>query len=309
MTLLFGVLVAVGSLVLGAFLGFVLGAVAGQSVSKEEMRDVKRHKLEDQKLYLGVLRRELANLLIQRDPDRFLAFYEETFYQLTDMGEKPKSLIDAEEKLIIEKYPMIADWDHINTHDYVLYDNGQFHTENELYAVYRDLVTYQTILSYRPATQADPLKWQPALTHQRLEHLRSYISEFKGTRLKHRLVEAMRQINVHKHELDRLCSMSQDFREAYHGANLEGAAHHVSTPQFTAKPVAVSAAESGYHIRFADGEEGMVGFFYEDRAYVSVYGVDPDTHDTTVIPSLMLDRLSVPYEFRADVALGYTRDR
>ncbi len=308
MTFLLGLLVAATALAIGVLFGFAVGAFAGQFAFKEEMQTLKRHKLEDQKLYLGVLRRELANILVQRNPDRFLEFYSETFYQLDDLGKKTKDLIDAEEKRLLGKYPLIADWDQINTHDYVLYDNGHFHTEEDLYTAYRDIVIYQTILSYRPATKSDPAKWESVLTRKRLDHLHSYISEFKGTRLKHRLLEAMRQIDVHEGEMDRLCAASDALSDAYYSLDRERPGRSISTSQFTAQPVAVSAAESGYHFKFLDGDEGMVGVFHDDRTYVSVYGVDPTTLAPTRISSLNLDRISVPYEYRADVALGYSRN-
>lgn len=307
MTILVGLAIAAVALLVGALAGLVVGFPLGGTEAKQAISTSLRHKHEDQKLFLKVLRRELANLLLQRDPDRFERFYQETLYQLIDMGTKPQSLINAQEKLLIEKYPKIADWDHLGTRDYVLYDDASFDSDNNLYTLYRDIIFYQTIQSHEPATSSSPIKWTPEFSERELDHLRTYVKELKGTRLQYRLIEATRQVKAHENEISRLCTLSDAFSAAYYASADEDKPAVMSTRQFTARRIAVTAAENGYHIQFSDGDEGIVSFFFDDRAYVSVYGVEPGTLETTILHTLSVDRLSVPYEYRSDVALGYNR--
>jgi hypothetical protein len=86
----------------------------------------------DRELILFVLRRELANYLVNHDPDRYLRLYREARATELTLNKAERTVQETELKKITDKYPMYESFDFVGSREYVLYgdtlgDYGIFH--------------------------------------------------------------------------------------------------------------------------------------------------------------------------------------
>lgn len=64
--------VAIAGIIVGVFVGFRAASRSLQSA----VHEFNRNSVSDRNFALSVLRRELANWMFRRDPDRYLRIYE-----------------------------------------------------------------------------------------------------------------------------------------------------------------------------------------------------------------------------------------
>lgn len=143
----------------------------------------------DRELMLATFRRELANYLVRRDPDRYVDLYRRAMQAEAAMGKADPEEREAYLTVITKRYPFYTDFDFIGTRPYVLYaDALGRHADEELEEHYLNLVKFQALMRV-----ADPdWKFYAAATSEKeLEHLIGYVRKLKDTRFRHRLAEAV----------------------------------------------------------------------------------------------------------------------
>ena len=173
--------------------GFWLGAKLSSKVAIPVLKDRDRTQAIDRVNYLRVLRRELANILIWRDPQRYISLRK----QLTSDCKSFESWrIEEIEKRLAElstKYPSYDDFDVIELREYVLYADGVWQTYDELESAYIDIVIFEAL-----SVEADPA-WKSAaargfiseLSLQDTKHLIEYVQMMEDTKLQLRISQAM----------------------------------------------------------------------------------------------------------------------
>lgn len=123
--------------------GFILGMKLTAKAALPGFREIEKVQAIDRANYLFTLRRELANLLIWRDPQRYVKLHESLSSQLSSIGAWRIEEINKRLEELCVKYPSYNDFDIISSREYVLYvDSASSLNYDELEARYRDIVTF-----------------------------------------------------------------------------------------------------------------------------------------------------------------------
>ena len=109
--------VAIAGIIVGVFVGFRAASRSLQSA----VHEFNRNSVSDRNFALSVLRRELANWMFRRDPDRYLRIYEKLYEEDMVISAVNKSDNEAQLARLTEKYAFYNDFDLLGTRDYVLY--------------------------------------------------------------------------------------------------------------------------------------------------------------------------------------------
>ena len=177
------------SLIVGIWLGFKLYSKTVIPVLKEK----EKTQAIDRANYLMVLRRELANILVWRDPQRYISLHK----KLTLDSQSLKSFRSEEIKKrlaeLTTKYPFYVDFDVIGLREYVLYMDGIWQSYDELESSYIDIVMFASL-----SFEGDPA-WKSAadigLIHKfsigDSTHLIEYVQMIEDTKLQLRINKAM----------------------------------------------------------------------------------------------------------------------
>lgn len=214
----------------------------------------------DRELMFNTFRRELANYLVRRDPDRFLHLYHKARGAETEIENGEKAVREAQFTILSNKYQFYTDFDLIGIRDHVLYADalGNYATE-DIEEHYLNLVKFQAL---QIALNPD-WKYRAAATSDKsLEHLREYVRKIKDTRFRQRLVAAVDEFYTH-----RSSNRSTDPDQW--------------SPAYETKMVAVyyvpHIAENRFGFHFKDTDEfGLYGSFSNDgdKFYQSFYRSD-----------------------------------
>jgi hypothetical protein len=208
----------------------------------------------DRNFALSVLRRELANWMFKRDPDRYRQVYKAAHEATTAIA--TVNLAEQRRQLtkLAEQYPFYTDFDLIATRDYILYaDALNTNSYDDVERHYTDIICFQAL-----QTAIDE-NWPGtgATSDIELEHLDSYLLRFKDTRFKMRMEEALREFKAYLRGRGDSAGL-----EIYETALL--AVRHVA-----------HFAEVRYGVHFKDTNEfGLHGVFFadnRDEPYTSFY--------------------------------------
>lgn len=143
----------------------------------------------DRSLVLEILRRELANYLVRYDPDRFLHLYRKARQVENEIDSGDNDLREAQNTLLVKRYPFYADFDLIGTRDHVLYaDAFNTHAVDEIEEHYLNLVKFHSL---QRAINPDWKFRQAATSEESLNHLQTYVQKIKDTRFKQRFERAV----------------------------------------------------------------------------------------------------------------------
>lgn len=121
----------------------LLGLVSDLS---SEVRESERQRLQGNRSYYCVLRRELAHIIIQRDAVRYSECAESIRDWVAEIRVGNDSKI-AERKLLETRYPQIDDFDIISLKHFVPYENFDGSTD-ELCARFVDICKMIILTSY-----------------------------------------------------------------------------------------------------------------------------------------------------------------
>jgi len=85
--------------------------------SNHENARLTRNLSEAEARYLGVLRREIANLIMASDPDLLMRCYQKAWTFEREIADSPQRAI-AEEAALVAKFPTFEEFDLIATRDW-----------------------------------------------------------------------------------------------------------------------------------------------------------------------------------------------
>jgi len=137
----------------GLVAGFFLGTRRAVSSMRPAVQALNRNLANDRNFVLDVLRRELANWMFRRDPDRYLRIYKEA--QEANAVISTAARIDQRAQLakLSEQYPFYRDFDLLGmrefvlgTREYVLYaDALSTNSYDEVERHYKDIIRFQAL--------------------------------------------------------------------------------------------------------------------------------------------------------------------
>lgn len=234
-----------------ALMCFVIGYGRGRKSALSGVnQSMSRHfagRAEDRAAFLYVASRELANLMIWKDPDRYLSLYKALLAETDAFKSWKDDALQAKYDEISKRYPQYSDFDVLGVRPYVLYPSaaGSF-SYDDLAGFYSDIVRFVAIL------KASNEHWKNVggLTAQELQHLEKYVRRLKDTKFKLRLRRAI-----------------EDF---YTWRSGREQANDGSSDAFDRNGYVVSRvrhfAENRYGVRLKDTNEfGLYGFFVHDN--------------------------------------------
>lgn len=183
-------------LVIGYFLGHLFGHKAANAYWRRQVANetsyYERASFHDRWLMLSTLRREIANYLIQRDPEGFVRLYEKAHSYAENAQKFTPEHKNAELKVITDKFPQYEEFDLIGTWEYVLYTKAlETHSDEEIEEHWSLIVRFQAL---KKATDPEWRHSSPTSETQ-LEKIRAYALRVKDTKFKDRIDQAYRDCN------------------------------------------------------------------------------------------------------------------
>lgn len=253
----------------GYFIGFKVSKRQNTEVTNILKNELITSNASDRSAYLGVLRRELGNEIMNRDPDRYLKNY----YHLLDEKAKFEKLANEEIitriQTISQDFRYFTDFDVIGTRDYVLYSNA-FDTEDidSLIRTYNNIVSYALL-----QTKIDEF-WKykvSEISEEELEHLKEYVSKVRDTKF--------------------LAHLHQAERDYWNYKVTEPEDLSFENNEYTVHPITdVAEVAYGVYIKKTD-EYGIFSTFYGDnKNFDSYYRTD-----ATFEKRIPLYNLHIPY--------------
>lgn len=239
----------------GLIFGIWLGAKVRHAAAQSIFEKAAASQAHDRNNFLALARRQIANLLIWRDPDRFLRTYELLHTEERAIPEMRPEAVRARLRELCNKYPNYSDFDALGTRDYVLYpDAASMLSLDDLEERYRDAMLF-TALSI-----ANDKKWKyfRATDAKELEHLREYVARIKDTVFRAKLMNAMRDYYLAAQHTDGL-------PETFETANY-----------FIRRVDHFAENRRGIYLK-RTGEYGLYTFFQSDegKSYDGYYRSDP----------------------------------
>jgi hypothetical protein len=261
----------IGTVIVGIVLFFVFGfgLKQGHKLARDSTnfasRDVRTAQAHDRNNLLDTWRREIANLLVWRDPDHYIDLYRSLHHEVSAYRKWEKAALQAKFDEISKRYPHYEDFDPIGTRLHVLYADAR-PSDKELEDRFADITRFQAILC---ATNSS---WGmfAATSDDDLHHLMEYALRIKDTKFQLRLERAISDYYA--------ANATKDVTEH---ADLEyGNTTVQRVPHF---------AENRYGVHFKDTNEfGLYGFFVSDdgRIFHSYYRSDDTFEEVRLLDIL-----------------------
>ena len=101
--------------------GFIFGFRFASKSMMHEVRQVEKTQAIDRANYIQTLRREVANILVWRDPRRYLRLYEQLHAEVLSLASWRPEEISKQLTELWARYPYYSDFDVLHTREYVLY--------------------------------------------------------------------------------------------------------------------------------------------------------------------------------------------
>jgi hypothetical protein len=174
--------------------GFALGAKLGTKTASPALREMSVTQTIDRANYLQTHRRELANILIWRDPQRYLQLYRHLQSEMVEYHSWRPEEVRSRLTELSKTYPNYSDFDAIGTREYVLYSDAVLWIDKaELEQRYRDIVTFVTlsVISSPAWSEAATRGFVHKLSKDELAHLADYVQRIEDTKLQLRIHDAV----------------------------------------------------------------------------------------------------------------------
>jgi hypothetical protein len=174
--------------------GFVLGARLNSSSVVPTLTQVSNTQAIDRANFLQTLRRELTNVMVWRNPQRYLQLYRQLNSEILSLRSWRPEETSKRLAELVSKYPHYSDFDAIGTREYILYADGlSMLDDDDVENRYRDLVMFAALSSL-----VDP-SWKDAATkmlihttdEKELAHLTEYVKRIEDTKLRLRMERAI----------------------------------------------------------------------------------------------------------------------
>ena len=171
------------------------------SVSSTQAIDranILRTQAIDRANFLQTLRRELANIMVWRDPRRYLQLYEEIHAEASSLKSWRAEEARRRHGELSEKYQFYSDFDAIGTRDYVLYADGvSMMTYADLEGIYRDIVMFEALSEIVDEAWKEAAKLFVHMTSdEELRHLTEYVGRIDDTKLELRIERAIEYFDL-----------------------------------------------------------------------------------------------------------------
>lgn len=229
------------ALLAGGVLGFWLGAKGAAEGAKPVIQRFAETQAYDRNNYLRILRRELANHLMQRDSASFARLYEKLHYDIAKYDTFSKEALAGELRALVERFPQYDDFDLVGTRQHVLYPDAlSIHDDDDVGEHFRSIVRFQAL-----SAKLDPA-WSrfKSTSEDDLKHLQDYARDVRDAKFKKRLKAA----------IDTFYLARGEERDSF------------ETRDFSVVRVS-HIAEIRYGVHFKDTDEyGLYGAFHGDRA-------------------------------------------
>ena len=186
-------LVGLVALVVGVFLGSKLVGLLASPVVK----DLQKTQAIDRASYLFTLRRELANILIWRDPQRYVKLYKELCTEFNSFKSWGVEEINKRLSELSKEYPFYTDFDTVGSKEYVLYpDAVSWNSYEKLESNYRDIANFVALsilsnTSWQDARHQIRFNFTDEYVPDKLEHLLEYVERIEDTKLIMKIERAM----------------------------------------------------------------------------------------------------------------------
>jgi hypothetical protein len=238
--------------------GFVLGAKLSAKAVTPALTQVSNTQAIDRANFLQTLRRELANVMVWRNPQRYLQLYRQLNSEVSSLRSWRSEVVCKRLAELASKYPYYSDFDSVATREYVLYADGVSTLgDDELEGRYRDLVMFAALSSIDDAGWKDAASKMFVHTtdNKELTHLAEYVQRIEDTKIRLRIERAMDDNAMARREDAR--NLNNDYYSI------------VDLPHF---------AENRYGVHLKRTNEfGIYSFFVFDdgRIHYSYYRSDP----------------------------------
>jgi hypothetical protein len=175
--------------------GVLVGAKLIAKGSLPGIKELEKTRAIDRANYLFTLRRELANILIWRDSNRYVKLYQGLCLEFKSIESWRIEEINKRVLELSGKYPNYIDFDIIGSKEYVLYSDN-WHNYEELEDRYRDIATFIALSlignsSWIDARYQIDFAFTDEFVPNKLEHLLEYVDRIEDTKLIMRIVQAM----------------------------------------------------------------------------------------------------------------------
>ena len=177
---------------------------------------LERHVEEAETRYLGVIRRELANLLLESDPLLFDRTYRKAQSMASDLTRADAALVEAEEHALLQRFRHYPDFELIGTWHVVPYAEGRdMISDDQIVDRYLEVTRMLLLLRRRDPYLRDKSLFEERETKAFEDNLRRHLDR----RLRKQLEEAMRIYYAYRAgweaaTQDPWSAINQDFRSA-----------------------------------------------------------------------------------------------
>lgn len=177
------------------FVGFFLGAKLIAKGSLPGLKEIDKAQAIDRANYLFTLRRELANILIWRDSQRYVKLYQELCSEFKSFKSWRLEEINKRLSELSKEYEFYNDFDIIGSKEYVLYSDN-WHNYEELESRYRDIATFVALSliankSWIDAQYQIDFDFTKEFVPDEHNHLLEYVERIEDTKLIMRIRHAM----------------------------------------------------------------------------------------------------------------------
>jgi hypothetical protein len=167
--------------------GFWLGMKLIKSAMDDRQIALIHEQTVDRQQYLACVRREIANVLVTRNADAYLAVLKQVEARVDELRNKTDALAAHEHQHLAKKYPQYSDFDPFQTLDHVLFSNTvDWMSDEELGAHYSDIIYFEALCArvLKSWKRFDPLP------QRQRDHAIDYAQKLKDSLFLDRLKEA-----------------------------------------------------------------------------------------------------------------------
>jgi hypothetical protein len=239
------------ALVFGLLLGFIAGRVSGSKAAKLEVCEITRQRQVDQKEYLTLLLRNLAQVMMIRNIEAYGRLRSRTFEKVTNLRKANDSLKIASLAGIASKYPYFSDFDAMPVKEYIFpLDACSWHSQEDLEQFYEEIAIFRA-LNFPTLEVSDEMKQRESKLFEK------YCAQWEDTLFKQRVLSVMNAF--------------YDFRAIVEDEQ--------SDLQYSTSSVDVvelpNTIERRFGLRFKDTNQyGIFTVFHDDRSYETIYRSD-----------------------------------
>lgn len=229
-----------------------------------EVARLSRNLDESEVRYLEVLRREVANIIVQADPDLMVRCYERAWTWERETAKAPDRL-RADELALVTKLRMFDEFDILGTRHFVTYAEARWSaSDDDLVERYLDIG--RMLVSMKNRSEIEAVRSRPL--HDEKEHkvLLDTVRKVKDARFKARIEDALRRCWSYRQGFD--AGKGEPYAglyETYSDGEVEVWQLLGPTPE----------SETGIYFKKTD-EYGVYGFFAadDDKTYRFFYRSD-----------------------------------